>query len=162
MKGAALDQSGHRRRRTRAYDDRAGSRSALGYRGGRRPVDLWAIEPGGEAGHDSTVATQLGGVARRPAWGRPGVGDPDCGGEQRRRLGVEVPGHKAVVEGQPGRSLTHRDRVERQSSGGDAGFELGGPIATAAERVEERVEGCGVEDRVRGLATEGLVKAEAG
>ena len=57
---------------------------------------------------------------------------------------------------------TERDGVERQSPGGDARFELGGPIAAAAERVEERVEGCGVEDRVRRVAAQGLVEAEAG
>ena len=58
--------------------------------------------------------------------------------------------------------MTESDGVERQSPGGDARFELGGSVAAAAERVEEWVEGCGVEDGVRRVAAQGLVKAQAG
>src|SRR5437867_3095915 len=94
-----------------------------------------------EAGHDRAVAAELRGSARWPVWGRLGVGDSYCRGEHRRRVGAEVPGNDAVVKGQPGRSVRQGDGVECEASGDDARLELGGPVATATERVEQRVEG---------------------
>ena len=70
----------------------------------------------------------------------------------------EVSGHEAIVEGESSRPAGKGDGVQGEPPGGDACFELGGRIATAAESVEERVEGGGVEDCVRGLASEGLVE----
>jgi hypothetical protein len=96
------------------------------------------------------------------AGGRPVGGGSDRGDEQAAGAGGKGSADLVVEEGEASGPLAESVGGEEQAPIDDPGFQVGGPVAAGAERVEDRVEIGGLEHRVGAVAAQRLAEAEVG